>query len=138
MIKDKSLPPKRAGEGCSGWADVLALRHPSGSLPLCGKRHPPTCPHAHIDICNVGGFTEAMKVAGCCEAHYADRMPHNPLGPVCTAASVHMGAVVPNFSWLECRQALWSNSALTTGNSSPFRLNSKMARTSCPTDQALA
>ena len=30
-------------------------------------------------------------------------MPHNPLGPVCTAASVHLGAAVPNFSWLESR-----------------------------------
>ena len=40
-----------------------------------------------IDICNVGGFTEAMKVAGWCEAHYVDLMPHNPLGPVCTAAT---------------------------------------------------
>jgi galactonate dehydratase len=54
-----------------------------------------------IDICNVGGFTEAMKVAGWAEAHYMDLMPHNPLGPVCTAASVHMAAAVPNFSWLE-------------------------------------
>ena len=56
-----------------------------------------------IDICNVGGFTEAMKVAGWAEAHYVDLMPHNPLGPVCTAASVHLGAAVANFSWLECR-----------------------------------
>jgi galactonate dehydratase len=56
-----------------------------------------------IDICNVGGFTEAMKVAGWSEAHYVDLMPHNPLGPICTAASVHMAAAVPNFSWLECR-----------------------------------
>jgi galactonate dehydratase len=54
-----------------------------------------------IDICNVGGFTEAMKVAGWAEAHYMDLMPHNPLGPVCTAASVHLAAAVPNFSWLE-------------------------------------
>ena len=30
-------------------------------------------------------------------------MPHNPLGPICTAASVHFGAAVPNFAWLECR-----------------------------------
>jgi galactonate dehydratase len=56
-----------------------------------------------IDICNVGGFTEAMKIAGWSEAHYVDLMPHNPLGPVCTAASVHMAAAVANFSWLECR-----------------------------------
>jgi galactonate dehydratase len=56
-----------------------------------------------IDICNVGGFTEAMKVAGWCEAHYIDLMPHAPLGAVCTAASVHLGAAVANFAWLECR-----------------------------------
>jgi galactonate dehydratase len=60
---------------------------------------------SRIDICNVGGFTEAMKVAGWCEAHYIDLMPHNPLGPICTAASVHLGAAVPNFAWLECRQS---------------------------------
>tara|TARA_Y100001960_G_scaffold145541_1_gene154257 strand:- start:388 stop:918 length:531 start_codon:yes stop_codon:yes gene_type:complete len=57
--------------------------------------------YARVDVCNVGGFTEAMKVAGWAEAHYIDLMPHNPLGPICTAASVHLGAAVPNFSWLE-------------------------------------
>ncbi|HTJ70637.1 MAG TPA: mandelate racemase/muconate lactonizing enzyme family protein [Actinospica sp.] len=59
---------------------------------------------ARIDVCNVGGFTEAMKVAGWSEAHYVDLMPHNPLGPVCTAATIHLAAAVPNFSWLECRE----------------------------------
>jgi galactonate dehydratase len=56
-----------------------------------------------LDICNVGGFTEAMKVAGWSEAHYVDLMPHNPLGPICTAATVHLAAAVSNFAWLECR-----------------------------------
>ncbi len=56
-----------------------------------------------IDVCNVGGLTEAMKVAGWSEAHYVDLMPHNPLGPVCTAATVHLAAAVPNFAWLETR-----------------------------------
>ncbi len=56
-----------------------------------------------LDICNIGGFTEAMKVAGWSERHYVDLMPHNPLGPICTAATVHMSAAVPNFSWLETR-----------------------------------
>ncbi len=56
-----------------------------------------------IDVCNVGGLTEAMKVAGWSEAHYVDMMPHNPLGPVCTAATVHFAAAVANFSWLETR-----------------------------------
>jgi galactonate dehydratase len=56
-----------------------------------------------VDICNVGGFTEALKVAGWAEAHYIDLMPHNPLGPVCTAATVHLAAAVPNFAWMEVR-----------------------------------
>ncbi len=60
---------------------------------------------ARLDICNVGGFTEALKVAAMCEAHYIDLMPHNPLGPICTAASVHLGAAVPNFAWLEARDS---------------------------------
>jgi galactonate dehydratase len=58
---------------------------------------------ARIDICNVGGFTESMKVAALAESHYIDLMPHNPLGPICTAASVHLGAAVSNFAWLEAR-----------------------------------
>ena len=58
---------------------------------------------ARVDICNVGGFTEAYKVAGWAEAHYIDLMPHNPLGPICTAATVHLAAAVPNFAWMEVR-----------------------------------
>ncbi len=56
---------------------------------------------ARIDVCNLGGLTEAMKIAGWCEAHYLDVMPHNPLGPICTAASAHLAMAVPNFAWLE-------------------------------------
>ena len=56
-----------------------------------------------IDVCNVGGLTEAMKVAGWSEAHYVDMMPHNPLGPICTAATIHFAAAVANFAWLETR-----------------------------------
>lgn len=56
-----------------------------------------------VDVCNVGGLTEAMKVAGWAEAHYIDLMPHNPLGPICTAATLHLAAAVANFAWLEVR-----------------------------------
>ena len=38
-----------------------------------------------------------MKVAGWCEAHYIDLMPHNPLGPISTAANIQLGAAVPNY-----------------------------------------
>lgn len=57
--------------------------------------------YARIDVCNVGGLTEAMKVAAMAEAHYIDLMPHNPLGPICTAASLHLAAACPNFAFLE-------------------------------------
>ena len=60
---------------------------------------------ARIDVCNVGGLTEAMKVAGWCEAHYIDLMPHNPLGAICTAATVHLAAAVANFAWMESRSS---------------------------------
>ena len=60
---------------------------------------------ARVDVCNVGGLTEAMKVAGWCEAHYIDLMPHNPLGAICTAATAHFAAAVQNFAWLEIRSS---------------------------------
>ncbi|SFD62745.1 Enolase C-terminal domain-like [Spirosoma endophyticum] len=28
-------------------------------------------------------------------------MPHNPLGPICTAATIHLAAAISNFAWLE-------------------------------------
>ena len=56
---------------------------------------------ARLDISNIGGFTEAKKVASWAEAHYIDLMPHNPLGPICTAATIQLAAAIPNFNWLE-------------------------------------
>jgi galactonate dehydratase len=66
--------------------------------------------YIRIDICNVGGFTEAMKVVGWSEAHYVDLMPHNPLGPICVAATAHMAMAAANFSWLEIRESAGEDS----------------------------
>ena len=44
--------------------------------------------YARIDICNVGGLTEALKITHWAETHYIDLAPHNPLGPVSAAACV--------------------------------------------------
>ena len=46
--------------------------------------------YARIDICIAGGLTEAKKIAGWCETHYIYLAPHNPLGPVSTAACLHL------------------------------------------------
>jgi len=56
---------------------------------------------ARIDVCNVGGITEAMKVAAMAEVHYIDVMPHDPLGPICTAATLQVCAAIPNCGWYE-------------------------------------
>ncbi|GGA79353.1 D-mannonate dehydratase CC0532 [Neiella marina] len=54
-----------------------------------------------VDVCNAGGLTEAMKIAALCETRYIDMMPHNPLSPICSAASIHYCAAIPNLAWLE-------------------------------------
>ena len=53
--------------------------------------------YARIDLCIVGGLTEARKIAGWCETHYIKIAPHNPLGPVCAAASLHLDLATDNF-----------------------------------------
>ena len=55
-----------------------------------------------MDLCVAGGFTEARKIAGMCESHYIPISPHNPLGPVATAACVHMDLATSNFAVQEC------------------------------------
>ena len=44
--------------------------------------------YARIDLCIAGGLTEALKITHWCETHYIDIVPHNPLGPVSSAAGV--------------------------------------------------
>jgi galactonate dehydratase len=91
---------------------------------------------ARVDICNVGGFTEAIKVAGWAEAHYIDLMPHNPLGPISTAACVQLGAAAPNFAWLEARvtqaENLYSNDSGENESDALFPGQPRLVGTSFP------
>ena len=58
--------------------------------------------YARIDLCIAGGLTEALKVAHWCETHYIQVAPHNPLGPVSTAACLHLDLALSNFAVQEC------------------------------------
>jgi galactonate dehydratase len=49
------------------------------------------------DCCHAGGISEVRKIAAMAEAYYAGVAPHNPLGPVSTAACVQIDFVAPNF-----------------------------------------
>ncbi|MEW6751597.1 MAG: galactonate dehydratase [Candidatus Latescibacterota bacterium] len=53
--------------------------------------------YARLDLCIVGGLTEARKIAGWCETHYIRIVPHNPLGPVSAAACLHLDLACDNF-----------------------------------------
>ncbi|MBI2950812.1 galactonate dehydratase [bacterium] len=54
--------------------------------------------YARIDLCIVGGLTEARKIACWCETHYIKIVPHNPLGPVSAAACLHLDVATDNFA----------------------------------------
>ena len=53
------------------------------------------------DVCLCGGITGAKKIAALAEAHYVGVVPHNPLGPVSTAACLQIAASIPNFALQE-------------------------------------
>ncbi len=54
--------------------------------------------YCRVDLCICGGLTEARKLAGWCETHYIEQVPHNPLGPVSTAACLHFDLSTPLFA----------------------------------------
>ncbi|MBU7004928.1 MAG: galactonate dehydratase [Theionarchaea archaeon] len=49
------------------------------------------------DLCHAGGIMEGRKIAAMAETYYAAVAPHNPLGPISTAACVQLDACTPNF-----------------------------------------
>lgn len=53
------------------------------------------------DVCHAGGIKELLKIGALAETYNIAVAPHNPNGPVSTAASVHVAACLPNFVILE-------------------------------------
>ncbi|MBI4601530.1 MAG: mandelate racemase/muconate lactonizing enzyme family protein [Planctomycetes bacterium] len=52
--------------------------------------------YARVDLCIAGGLTEGRKIAAMAEAHLVKLLLHNPLGPVCTAASLQLDLACDN------------------------------------------
>jgi galactonate dehydratase len=52
---------------------------------------------AQPDLCHVGGFGEAKKIAAMAEAANCGIAPHNPLGPIAGVAALHLDIATPNF-----------------------------------------
>jgi galactonate dehydratase len=67
------------------------------------------------DLSHCGGVLEARAIAAMAEVYYCGFAPHNPLGPVNTIASAHVGMASPNLVALEiCLYAEdWTRGLLT-------------------------
>ena len=67
------------------------------------------------DVCHCGGIAELRAIAALAEACQVQVAPHNPLGPVATAASLQVAASIPNFALLEMKvdDVPWRNELLT-------------------------
>jgi L-alanine-DL-glutamate epimerase-like enolase superfamily enzyme len=83
-IRQHTKVPLAAGEQ---WANKWEFRQPIEEDLV---------DYVRIDICIAGGLTEAKKIAGSAETHYIKILPHNPLGPICTAACLHLDASCNN------------------------------------------
>ena len=55
------------------------------------------CDVCQLDLTHCGGFTGARRVAALAEAHRISLAPHNPQGPVSTAASLEFGFSQPSY-----------------------------------------
>lgn len=61
------------------------------------------------DLCICGGITEGRKIAAMAETHLIKLLLHNPLGPVCTAASLHLDLACDNAG---PQEVLWPPQAM--------------------------
>ena len=55
------------------------------------------CEVCQVDLTHCGGFSEARRIAALCDAYRIALAPHNPQGPVSTAASLEFGFSQPSY-----------------------------------------
>lgn len=88
-IRRASPVPIAAGErwyGRQGFAPALARQAVDFVQP---------------DVTHAGGIAELAFISTLAATSYVGFAPHNPSGPISTAATLQLGATVPNFRYLE-------------------------------------
>ncbi len=88
-IRRSSPVPIAAGErwfGRQGFAPALARQAVDFVQP---------------DVTHAGGLAELMFISNLAATSYVGFAPHNPSGPISTAATLQLGATLPNFRYLE-------------------------------------
>jgi galactonate dehydratase len=67
-------------------------------VPALGQR---AVDYVQPDVTHAGGIGELAFVSTLASAHLIAFAPHNPSGPLSTAATLQLGAAMPNFRYLE-------------------------------------
>lgn len=75
------------------------------------------CEVCQLDLTHCGGFSEARRIAALADAHRIALAPHNPQGPVSTAASLEFGFSQPGYIICETVHAdvPWRDDVVTEG-----------------------
>ncbi len=104
-IQRSVVTPIATGERLSG---VHAFRD------LLEKR---ACSIIQPDLTHCGGLSEGRKIAALAESYRVSMAPHNPQGPVSTAASIEFGFATPSYIICEAvhRDVPWRNDVVSEG-----------------------
>src|SRR5206468_13110902 len=70
------------------------VTHPAAFRDLFAAR---ACDVCQLDLTHCGGFTAARRIAALADAYNIALAPHNPQGPVSTAASLEFGFSQPGY-----------------------------------------
>jgi galactonate dehydratase len=75
------------------------------------------CSVMQCDITHCGGLSEMRRIAAMCEAYRVALAPHNPQGPVSTAASLEFGFATPSYIICESvhRDVPWRQDVVSEG-----------------------
>lgn len=84
LIREHVNVPLAAGEQ---WANKWEFRQPIEEELV---------DYVRPDLCICGGLSEGKKIAAMAETHMIKLLCHNPLGPVCTAVSLHLDLACDN------------------------------------------
>jgi galactonate dehydratase len=68
-----------------------------GAAPFNELLSKGACSVIQPDITHCGGLTEVRRIAALAEIHRVALAPHNPQGPVSTAASIELGLATPSY-----------------------------------------
>ena len=116
--------------------DRRALRHRRGVLAASGSSCPtssaasPTSSARHLQRRRLHRGDEGRRLG---EAHYIDLMPHNPLGPICTAAIGAPGGGRAELRLAGMRTAPTEKLGFDDREFFPVQLKLDGPATSCPT-----